>query len=307
MVKKIRNILFRLKSASASRSLFNPGKEGYAELIQKMNNYFLSHPEEGLKFLDEMDFMNNQVELLPVRDRLLYAIMPYPFVLPYDYSTVPVYRDEEAGMFFVFLEGKKLYYHKGFTTMEAVQKSFTYISAEQHPDSPHRYLDDIFFVQPGEVVADFGAAEGNFSLMVVEQAKKIYIVEAEEIWLEALKKTFDPWQEKVVIINKWIGDIVDYQTTTIGDLFGNNPPDVIKMDIEGAEWKVINEAQDMLSKKNIRLAITTYHQHDDASNIKILLERLGYETFFSEKFILFVYDVLRPPYFRKGLIKTVIR
>jgi hypothetical protein len=36
---------------------------------------------------------------------------------------------------------------------------------EQDPDSPHRYLTDSFTIGNDDVLADIGAAEGNFSLL----------------------------------------------------------------------------------------------------------------------------------------------
>ena len=248
--------------------------------------------------------INHLSQKIPEEEKKLYSVMPYPFINKYTHQKTEVCKDEEAGMFFVYLDGKKLYYHKGYTTMEEVQQSFTYISAEQDTESPHRYIDDKFFVKEGDTVVDLGAAEGNFSLFVVDKVKELFIVEADSRWMPALQKTFEPWKNKVHIINKFAGSKESDTGITLSGLFRQADINVVKMDIEGEENNVMQEAKDWIEERNIRFAITTYHHKDDAENIRTLMSKCGYQTVFSDKFILFVYDVLQPPYFRKGLLKA---
>ena len=158
---------------------------------------------------------------------------------------------------------------------------------------------------PGDVVVDLGAAEGNFSLMVVERAKKLIIVEADPIWMNALGKTFERWKDKVVLINKSVGAVDNESTITLGAMIASFQPDLVKMDIEGAEWEVLNESQKAISQSQCKLLIATYHRQQDAERISRLLQGLGYLVEFSDGNMLFVYDVLHPPYFRKGLIRSM--
>jgi Methyltransferase FkbM domain len=277
---------------------------GYDHLVSKLNNYFSEHSAEKQIFNKELDFLNMKFEADPGVEKIFYSVIPYPFILDYNYHKQEVHLDEEAGMFYVFLDGKKLYYHKGFTNIEDVQKSFTFISIEQHPDSPHRYLDNFFSVNENDVVADIGAAEGNFSLMVVDKVKKLIIVETESIWIEALQKTFEPWKDKVKIVNKFAGEINNEHTVTLDKLEDEHPLSVIKMDIEGAETGVLKKAESYIRENNIKMAVTVYHKHTDAVEIKTLLEKNQYETVFSKGYMLFIHDILKPPYFRHGLIKA---
>jgi Methyltransferase FkbM domain len=282
----------------------NGDAAGYDNLVSNLNNYFSKHSAEKGIFKKELAFLNMKFEAAPGVEKIYYSVIPYPFILQYDYHKLAVHRDEEAGMFYVFLDGKKLYYHKGFTNIQDVQKSFTFISIEQHPDSPHRYLDDFFAVNENDVVADIGAAEGNFSLMVVDKVKKLIIVETEPIWIEALQKTFEPWKDKVKIVNKFVGETNNEHTITLDKLEDEHPLTVIKMDIEGAETGVLRNAESYIREKDIKMAVTVYHKQTDADEIKALVEKNGYETVFSKGYMLFIHDTLRPPYFRHGLIKA---
>ena len=127
--------------------------ESFDILVKNLNTYFTNHPEQNF-YAKELAFLNSGFDTDPGIDKINYAILPYDFILDYDYRAIQVYLDEAADMFYVYLDGKKLYYHKGFTNKVDVQKSFNYILAEQHPESPHRYLDEDLSVSTGDVVAD---------------------------------------------------------------------------------------------------------------------------------------------------------
>lgn len=276
----------------------------FDQLVGELNKYFSQHPAEKKQFEKELQFLNSPIVPLPGIDKLMYAVLPYPFVLQLDYRRVEVFRDEEAGMFYVYLDGKKLYYHQGFTNAADVAKNFTFVCAEQHPDSPHNYLDKFFSINHQDVVADLGAAEGNFSLLIVDKVKELIIVEADPVWLPALEKTFEPWKEKVQIISKFAGDCNDEHSITLDQLPTKNKLSAVKMDIEGAEVSVLQTAADFIRENNIRMAVTTYHSQTDATDIQEILKNNNYETVFSKGYMLFVNDRLSPPYFRHGLIKA---
>jgi hypothetical protein len=275
----------------------------YDILVQNLNTYFAHHPEQNL-YAKELAFLNSGFTAYPGIDKVNYALLPYDFMLGFDYRAIQVYLDEAAGMFYVLLDGKKLYYHKGFTDAADVQKSFTFILAEQFRGSPHCYLDEGLSVNSDDVVADLGAAEGNFSLMVVERVKELIIVESDARWIEALYKTFEPWKGKVRIINKFAGCSNDEKTITLNKLEEANAITFVKMDIEGSETGVINYAESYIGSHELKLVVTTYHGHEDAAVIKSILERNDYHTWFSDGYTLFISDDLIPPYFRKTLIKA---
>jgi hypothetical protein len=282
----------------------NDPDKGFAKMTGNMNAYFSDHPERILLYEKELAFINHHLNGIPLCEKLFYTIIPYSFTLDYDYHQSEVHFDEAACMHYVYLGKHRLYYHRGFTNKEEIQQSFTFLTIEQHPDSPHRYLDSVFSIDAGDVVADIGAAEGNFSLMVADIAKEIIIVESDPIWMEALYKTFEPWKEKVRIINKEIGERNDDRTITLDQLQNTNKITAIKMDIEGAEIKVLTQAQSFLRENPMKMAIAAYHRESDAKQIDNLLKMNRYETAFTKGFMLFVYDILKPPFFRKGLVKA---
>lgn len=291
----VRSIYFKLRTFGFGHSTH----DSVEKLLKKINRYFFLFPSKKVEYKSEIDFLNNKTSEFSSTE-----IIPYPFSLNYDYKKVDVFWDESVEMFYILINNKRLYYNRSYKTSEDVQKSATYSAIEQDIDSPHRYLNKDFEIEPGDIVADLGTAEGNFALEVVEKAKALYLFETEEIWVEALKKTFEPWKEKVFIINKYVSDFDDDRNVTLENFFKNIDISAIKMDIEGAEIKVLNASKKLLGERNLKLVITTYHRQSDAKNIKNLLNELGYKTAFSKGFMLFIYDSLTPPYFRNGLIKA---
>lgn len=303
--------ILRKAGIQADKSKYHcRSSDSFLTMLRKINSYFSVHTHKKEKFQEELAFINTISGLKPTdAERKMYSIYPYPFTLTYDSRSIEVFRDEIAEMFYVKFDGKRMYYHKGFDTREGVQRHFMAISAEQDPDSPHRYENDFFAIEGDDVVADLGAAEGNFALAVVEKVKKIYLVESDPLWAEALRKTFEPWKEKTHIIPKYAGGSNSATTITLDDIIAMSSASVIKMDIEGSEVEVLKHAYKTLSaERNMKVVITTYHKDTDAKYIKNILTGNGFETQFSKGYMLYVLSDMKPPYFRRGLLfgkKTV--
>ena len=117
-------------------------------LLENLNGYYNKRPAQKEAYKEEINYLNHTVSTLPVKDRLLHSVIPYPFTEQFNYSSVEVFSDTSVGMYYVFLDGKKLYYPDGYGTLESVQKSFTYISSEQHEASPHSTLHLILMWLP---------------------------------------------------------------------------------------------------------------------------------------------------------------
>src|SRR5690606_39675488 len=107
------------------------------------------------------------------------SVFPYEFPQKYDASDIELSRDPKNGLYYMLWEGKRLYYKNGSRASKAAQY-FNSLRLEQDLRSPHRYLADDFDVDEGDVVVDVGAAEGNFSLSVVERAGFIYLFETDD-------------------------------------------------------------------------------------------------------------------------------
>ncbi|WP_299701025.1 FkbM family methyltransferase [uncultured Pontibacter sp.] len=230
---------------------------------------------------------------------------PYPFIYDYDIQGVKVYHDERLNLPYVLLQEKRLYYKRSWTTSQ-IQENFNFLSIEQDPRSPHRYLTDTFQVNDGDVVADIGAAEGNFGLSVIEKVANLYIFETDAEWIEALEATFAPWKDKVQIINKYVSDSSGDATIKLDDFMaGNKPANFLKIDTEGAEAQVLSGASGMLEKTtHLKVAICTYHKQNDQIELS---ERLSSDSFaisYSNGYMFFLEDKQSPPYLRRGLIRA---
>lgn len=161
------------------------------------------------------------------------------------------------------------------------------------------------------IVADIGVAEGNFGLEIVERVRELYLFECDESWIEALKATFEPWKEKVHIVNTLVTDMTSSNSVSLDDFFQHRePPDLVKMDVEGAEEQVLKGANILLGQKKIvDLLVCTYHQQEDAVNLSGILSKAGYSITFSKGYMLFLQGgySAQPPYdFRKGLLHACL-
>jgi len=234
-------------------------------------------------------------------------VFPYNFIQKYNPSNIQLEKDQKTELYFTMWEGKKLFYKNGSQPQKA-KKYFKSLLLEQDEASPHCYLTPKFDVEEGDVVLDIGAAEGNFSLSVIEKASFIYLFEVEKEWINALNATFEPWKDKIEIVQKYVSD-VDNQTCVKLDTFlgENKKINFIKADVEGAEAQVINGASRiMANQKNIKVAICTYHRQADAKNLDELLKTKGFVNHFSDRYMIFHFgstNVVEPPYLRKAVLR----
>jgi predicted RNA methylase len=252
-------------------------------------------PEEKQKIIDYLK--NNPI-----------AIFPYDYQKKYKPEDVTVYTDSDNEMKYVLHGGKRLYFKKSLSK-DIIQRCYNGLLVEQDTESPHCYETSEFNVAEGDTVADIGSAEGNFALSVVEKAKKLYLFETDEEWIEVLKATFAPWKEKVVIVNKYVSDNNDGDCITLDKFFAQEKVDFIKADIEGAETQLLEGAKEILSRQTpMKTVLCTYHKHHDADILNRMLTEMGFSTQFSNGYMIFYYeyfDKLQPPYLRKGLIRAV--
>lgn len=230
---------------------------------------------------------------------------PYSFIYNYDIKSVKVYNDEQLNLPYVLLQEKRLYYKRSWTTAQ-IQENFNFLSIEQDPRSPHRYLTDTFQVNTGDVVADIGAAEGNFGLSVIEKVGKLYIFEADHEWIEALEATFAPWEDKVQIINMYVSDITGDSTIKLDDFIDDKKTvNFLKIDTEGAEAKVLIGASNVLKNTpQLKIAICTYHKQNDQTELSERLSSDNFAITYSDGYMFFLEDRQSPPYLRRGLIRA---
>jgi hypothetical protein len=234
-----------------------------------------------------------------------YTPLPYKWTRKYDNHIPDVLRDKTNEFLYVMFEGKRMYFPKSFTGTEVVW-AVRAAMREQDPLSPHLYLTSDFQPEEGSVIIDAGVAEGNFALSVVEKAGKLYLVECDQGWMEALRLTFEPWKDKVVFIGKFMSDLPGESTTTIDEILDGeeNEHIFIKLDIEGYERKALSGMHRLMAgKKHVRMDICTYHHYDDFSLLKSVLENYGFVCHPTEGYVLFFHKGEEPS-FRKVLIRA---
>ncbi len=235
------------------------------------------------------------------------AVFPYHFQNKYSADDIEVFNDPVKDLRYVLLDGKRLYFKKRWSN-KRIRHSFNELTKEQDLLSPHRYLNDNFKIEDGEVLVDIGVAEGNFALGAVEKSSKLIIFETDQEWIEALNATFEPWKEKVQIVNKFVSDKTDSKNTTLDDFISPGEKiTFLKIDVDGAESRLLNGCKRILtSQASLKLAICTYHKQDDEKEFTELLQQNGFETSHSNGFMLFYYDKkMKEPYLRRGLIRAV--
>ncbi len=235
------------------------------------------------------------------------AVFPYEFQDEYIAEDISVFDDKEKGLKYVLMDGKRLYFKKRWGNKK-IQNLYNLLSKEQDIRSPHRYLTKQFEFNDGEILIDVGAAEGNFALSVVEKASRIVMFEADKEWIEPLNATFEPWKEKVEIVNKFVSNISDASNTKLDDylLIQKGSGMFLKIDVEGAESRLLSGCKQILSEqKPLKVAICTYHKQNDEKEFTSLLKLNGFKTSHSDGYMLFFYDKqMTAPYFRRGLIRA---
>lgn len=221
-------------------------------------------------------------------------------------SSVIVSYDNELNLPYTIWDEKRLYYPRDMN-YDDIRKNYCGEQfVAQHPTSPHRYTTPEFYVNAGDIVVDCGAAEGNFGLSVVERARKLYLFEPEERWMEPLHATFAPWKKKVFIIQKYLSNVSEEITVSLDDFFSDKEcPNFLKMDVEGYEEHLLRGAEKILSSSSMKKVVAcTYHKADDEMILGKLLQSKGYDVSPSMGYMIFYYYDYKQPYIRRGVIRA---
>lgn len=204
-------------------------------------------------------------------------LLNYDFVDEYEKLFVPVYIDESSRMLYVPYKGRKMFFPRNWDEQKIINY-YRSVVAEQDVRSPHSYNHSAYGVSAGDVVVDVGAAEGIFALDVIDVAGKVYLIEADEEWIEALQQTFRDDAEKVQIIYGFADCVTEGNRLTLDSLFTDNI-NYIKMDIEGYEKQALQGAEGLLNEcENLKCAICAYHCREDEEWIRKFLQQRGFLT-----------------------------
>lgn len=216
-------------------------------------------------------------------------IFNYDFKNKYKNLKIDTYYDDEKQLYYVLHKGRKLYFSREYDSPKKVTDYYRGLLIEQDKDSPHCYENESYYVEDGDVVVDCGVAEGNFALDIIDKAAKVYLLEADSRWIEALQATFDGYADKVVIIQTFLSSYIEGSISTIDSLI-EEPVNYIKMDIEGSEWDALLGAKKTISKSNkLKMSICCYHSDFDQILIENVLDTYGIQHEISQGYMWFPY------------------
>jgi FkbM family methyltransferase len=181
----------------------------------------------------------------------------------------------------------KLYWPKSFS----IDRMNQIVAETFDKDDWHYYQKEHTEIEDNEILLDIGTAEGLFPLTVIDKCKHIYLVEPSKTFYNCLKKTYANYQDKSTLINSAVGnsngiisfneDSLDGMITErknqnsqeieinkIDNLFKNNEKiTYLKADIEGFEQEMLKGAEQTIKNNKPKIAITTYHTHNDPNEI----------------------------------------
>jgi hypothetical protein len=269
-----------------------------------LDTVFLHYEGSG-KFQEEIDFL---------KERKIITVFPYKQTKRL--GTVNYGYDIEKKLPYVIHKDRKLYFTRRETKEDALCKYRSLIENENilgggyMKKSPHQYQSESVHVRNGDMLLDVGCAEALFALDVIDKVKKVFLFESDPVWFAPLKATFEKEisEGKVVLIEKNAGNKDTSKSVTIDSILKCEKYEsmFIKMDIEGSETEVVKSCTGLMqSDKDIRFSCCTYHRQNDADVLKNIFESNGFQTTFSDGYMLFHHDkLIRYPYFRKGLIRA---
>lgn len=277
----------------------------YPQYIDCIENKYFFYKESILKRYQYNDDPEIREVVNNIKENGL-AVFNYPFVNKYLNYNVEVFWDQKRHHFFVIHNGHKMYFPRKYKIAESVARYYKSVLLEQDECSPHRYLTDDFNVHEGDIVIDVGVAEGNFALDIIDKVKKLYLIEADDDWIDALKMTFSDYIDKVTIIKGYVSSYNEYPFVRLDSLI-NESVDFIKMDIEGNEWDGLKGASELIRKSpNLKMAICAYHSDFDQELIESYMDKHGINHETSYGYMWFPY-MSRQTYVSTSLNRALIR
>jgi hypothetical protein len=262
---------------------------------------------EIIKHFEKRAKITDDIEELDIAKFFLYndfSIFPYDFTKDYNANDIKIFMDDDGEMKYILHENKRMYFPEDWEMIK-ISNYYNSLLIEQDLESPHRYETDDFHVEKGDVIADIGSAEGMWALSNVEKSKEIHLFECEKEWIKPLQKTFEPWKEKVHIINKYISNIDDEKNITLDKYFNGKEINFIKADIEGAELSLLEGAMNIIMRSDLKIILCTYHRQNDANDLQRILNGKNFITEYSKRYMIFIHDEnLSPPYLRRGIIRA---
>lgn len=242
-------------------------------------------------------------ELLKYICRHRMNVFNYSFCKRYKRHAIQVHYDTQEGLKFVMFKGKRLYFKRSMSDRE-IRLYYNSILIEQDKQSPHLYMTEELMQKQYRCVLDIGAAEGNFSLDLVDQAEEIYIFEADEDWMEALKCTFKDYKEKVHLIHSFVSDSDSGKCKTLDHLLKHRSDiDLVKIDVEGEEISVLTGGKQIFSQNHPIYLVCVYHYGKQEKEVREYFK--GYDIKARNGYMVFIWqEKLDRPLLRRGVLEV---
>ncbi len=251
----------------------------YPQFANVVEDKFYFYKQSILQRYADTDDLEIKTVIDHVEENGLSAFN-YKFTEKYKDIAIKVIFDEGKDLFYTIHNGKKMYFSRSYDSEQKAEEYYRYLLMEQDEESPHRYLTENFLVEEGDIVVDAGAAEGNFSLEIIDKVKKLYLIETDDAWIEALKVTFAGYMDKVIIVKAFVSDYDEGRFACLDTLI-QEPVNLIKLDIEGNEWDALRGAKGLIEKSpKLKIVACAYHQDADQVLIENIMDeyRMSHEV-----------------------------
>ena len=280
-------------------------KDRYSRIIEKIANGLIRRWKKAVIIVQCL--LSCETERKEIAGFLLHykglTAYPYAYARKYDQTKVNVTWDAD-GYPYVIHSGKRLYLKKSWSK-EKCQRYYNNLRIEQDRECSHCYLGDPErYPDKDDIVADIGAAEGIFGLDIIDSVARLYLMEGDRDWDIPLSKTFMPWKEKVVIVDKYLSDSDHDDYVTLDEYFKGKQVTYLKADIEGDEEKMLRGAGRLLDSTIRKALICTYHNADDEKRLKTILKNYGFVVKINEGYLLWtnVDHLFSNSYLRRGVL-----
>jgi hypothetical protein len=250
-------------------------------------------------------YLNTSDELIKEAIRVLnnnsHLMIPFDYIQKY---VDPHYKifSESYGHTGISIDGHKIYFPQKTKKRQIIEAVKNHC-VEQDPESPHNYLLDKSKIH-GHTAILIGASDGLFALEIVDSFQHIFLFESDPNWIEPLRKTFEPYQQKVTIVNTFISDKTSDKEMTLDGFFNGykHSVDFLQADVEGAACAVLKGGEGILRDNQMKIALACYHTYAESSEIQNILVNSGFSISFSKKFVYMWMHDLKEPYFRNGVL-----